>query len=151
LDYIDVNNILNDINNRFPNLPAPDTVKYKPLDSNDPYNGASGQYDRYTGEIWLPPEQECKKLSIEEFISLYQTLYHETRHANQGPFEYSYDFWYELMTGRTGPSHQEIIDDTGEIVTGRPGVPGTSIADKIKDIYRNTRNRDPSTYKCGCN
>ncbi len=150
LDYIDVNNILNDINNRFPNLPAPDTVKYKPLDSNDPYNGASGQYDRYTGEIWLPPEQQCKQLSMDEFIALYQTLHHETRHANQGPFEYRYDFIYERITGRTGPSHSRIIRDTGEIVTGRPGVPGSSIVDKIEDIYRNTRNRDPNTYECGC-
>jgi hypothetical protein len=147
LDYIDVNNILNDISNRFSDLDVPDIVRYKILDSKD----ANAQYDRYTGEIWVIPEQECKKLSSKEFLELYQTLYHETRHANQGPVEYRYDFWYELITGGTGPSHQVIINETGYLATGRPGVTGTSIADQIEEIYRNTRNKDPSAYECDCN
>jgi RHS repeat-associated protein len=150
LDYIDVINILNDIKNRFPNMDVPSDVDYVPLNSRSPY-GASGKYDRLDDQILLPPEQKCKKLSIEDFLSLYQTLYHETRHANQGPFEYRYDYFYELLTGKTGPSHSDIIQDTGALVIGQPGVPGTSIADKLEDIYNKTRGRDPNTYKCECN
>jgi hypothetical protein len=136
LDAIDVNNILINIGNMFPNLYVPQNVTYNILPP-----GIDGRYDRPTDIIILPPEQETQCLSENEFVELYQTLYHETLHANQTWYNYTYDFWYELFIEELGPDHQRITDQTTNLVTGIPGQQNTSIFQVIQSLYQNTRNR----------
>ena len=126
LDFRDVYNIRNDLMSRYPDLYV-HKVRYDKLDNPD----AMGQYFRSSDTIVLPPEQECAELSESEFIKLYTTLYHESRHANQSDYEYSYDYWYELLTGKTGPSHEKIYQSEFEMLSGKLGQDNTSIVDDI--------------------
>ena len=145
LDSIDVILVQYDLRKRFPNLQVPSSIKYMDLPTKDGHD-ASGRYNHWTGDLELPKEQRCKKLDEDQFLNLYQTMYHETRHANQPWYEITVDYFSEWFV-EVGPFHGNIVRDAQKLVIGTVPASGASIADEIIDLYKTRKNR---TTLCGC-
>ena len=132
LDARDIQIILSDLRNRFPHFHIPNSVIYDETKE-------LGSYDRDRDEIHLPPDRKCEVLDTDTFLDRYQTVYHETLHANQGIIEGLWEDTYEYWTGNDAQSHLDIGDKARELVRGKPGQPNSSIADEIEDLFFNTR------------
>jgi hypothetical protein len=123
LNEEDVKKILSDIeNNHGMEVPG---YKFEDLTGRN----ARAQYDYGDNVIVLDNSQRCAQLSEDEFLDLYGSLYHETRHHNEPWYHTSIDAFVELVKP-VGPFHEKICDDTSHLKYGMDGY-----YDQIMDLY----------------
>lgn len=145
----DVNVINEYISQHFPDINRRGSYDY-----GAPSPGADASTSPWNGVTTLPSEFRCKKLSLNDFEQLFDTMLHESMHSTDSALQAAWDaFWQPGLTA----NHQSIYNRVSyETALGhRARLPGpmwgspTDFIPEVVGLYNTSRER-ANKVPCGC-
>jgi hypothetical protein len=131
----------------------PDISRRGGYDYGSPNAGASASTSPWSGVTTLPSGVRCRKLSLNDFAQLFDTMLHESMHSTDSALQAAWDaFWQPGLTA----NHQSIYNRVAyETLFGHRAVPGpmwgipTGFVPDVVSLYNSSRERG-NKVPCDC-